>query len=63
MREDTRVDNSVRLREESRDDKSVKMREKRSTMGDNGFAEVVVSAMVVNVTGLSDSDSIGNVVL
>ena len=63
MREDTRVDNSVRLTEESRDDKSVKMREKRSTMGDKGFAEVVVSAMVVNVTGLSDSDSIGNVVL
>ena len=63
MREDTRVDNSVRLTEESRDDKSVKMREKRSTMGDNGFVEVVVSAMVVNVTGLSDSDSMGNVVL
>ena len=38
----------------SRDNKSVKLSEERLIMGKDGFTEVVVSAMVVNVTGLSD---------
>ena len=39
------------------DSKSVRLREEIWIMGDGGLVELVASAMVVNVTGLSDSVS------